>query len=182
MSQREVELSGRERPRISVNGQDLDRPPVSLWRHFPEEDQTAEGLANATLRWQDSFGFDFIKFMPPRDYPILDWGAEARFEGSPGGTRTTTTFPVHGAEWQDRRFEPALSDNQSRSGRCIAGEIDVQPIVTNTPHAVAESAIDAIEQYGARSVIVASGCVMPVSTPTQNVTSAVNAVKSWSQT
>jgi hypothetical protein len=181
MSQREVELSGRERPRISVNGQDLDRPLVSLWRHFPEEDQTAEGLADATLRSQDSFGFDFIKFMPPGDYPTIDWGAESRFEGSPGGTRTTATFPVNGAGWQDRRFEPAQSDIRSRSGRCIAGGIDEQPIVTNTSHTVAESAIDAIEQNGARSVIVASGCVIPVSTPMQNVTSAVNAVKSWSQ-
>jgi uroporphyrinogen decarboxylase len=32
--------------------------------------------------------------MPPGDYPTIDWGAESHFEGAPGGTRTTTRYPV----------------------------------------------------------------------------------------
>jgi uroporphyrinogen decarboxylase len=334
VSHQKASLNGRERLGLAINGEEMDRPPVSLWRHFPDEDQTAEGLANATLHWQDSFEFDFIKFMPPGDYPTIDWGAESQFEGSPGGTRRTTTFPVNSAEdwellgpvdvergfngvmldavqatrarlysnvpllqtifsplsiamklsngraveylsshpdllqgalkiitsvttsvlqrsiergadgvffasqcadssvmseksyresalpfdlevlsalpgdaflmihlhgaqpmldlhdsypvgmlnWHDRRFGPPLSDIQSRSGRCVAGGIDEQSIVTDTPQKVAESAISAIEESDARSVVVAPGCVIPVGTPMQNVESAVNAVKSWSQT
>lgn len=91
-------ISPRERLRAAVNGQDIERPPVSLWRHFPEEDQTPDDLASATLRWQDAFSFDFIKFMPPGDYPTIDWGGESQFQGALGGTRTTTNFPISSIE------------------------------------------------------------------------------------
>ena len=83
-----------ERIQAIVAGEQLDRPPVSLWRHFPIVDQTADGLAAATLAWQRAFGFDLIKLMPPGDYPTIDWGAESVYRGSPGGTRETTRFPV----------------------------------------------------------------------------------------
>ncbi|HEV2106682.1 MAG TPA: uroporphyrinogen decarboxylase, partial [Thermomicrobiales bacterium] len=93
-------MTSRERVQAAVRGEDVDRPPVGLWRHFPEQDQRAEDLAASTLTWQQQFGFDLIKFMPPGDYPIIDWGAESRFEGAPGGTRTTTRFPITGpADW-----------------------------------------------------------------------------------
>jgi uroporphyrinogen decarboxylase len=98
------QMTPRERVRAAVAGQDLDRPPVGLWRHFPERDQTAADLAAATLDWQSRFGFDLVKFMPPGDYPTIDWGAESRFEGAPGGTRTTTRYPVaRPADWATLR-------------------------------------------------------------------------------
>lgn len=105
MNRQLAALSPRERLHAAVNGLEADRPPVSLWRHFPEQDQTADDLANVTLRWQDQFAFDFIKFMPPGDYPTIDWGAKSRYEGSAGGTRTTSIFPVNGVEdW--KRLKP----------------------------------------------------------------------------
>jgi len=105
LNHQHIAISPRERLHAAVNGLDVDRPPVSLWRHFPEEDQTANGLANATLRWQERFGFDFIKFMPPGDYPTIDWGATSQYEGSSGGTRTTTSFPIMRTEdW--KRLKP----------------------------------------------------------------------------
>ena len=105
MNHRQIGISPRERLYAAMNCLDVDRPPVSLWRHFPEDDQTAEGLATATLRWQELFGFDFIKFMPPGDYPTIDWGATSRYEGSSGGTRTTTAFPIMRIEdW--KRLKP----------------------------------------------------------------------------
>ena len=67
---------------------------MSLWRHFPERDQTAEALADVTLEWQEKFGFDFIKLMPPGDYATIDWGAVSEYQGAVGGTRQTTTFPI----------------------------------------------------------------------------------------
>ena len=36
-----------ERVRAAIKGEDVDRVPVSLWRHWPVEDETAQGLANA---------------------------------------------------------------------------------------------------------------------------------------
>ncbi len=83
-----------ERVRAALAGEAVDRPPVALWKHFPERDQRAADLAAETLAWQRAFAFDLVKFMPPGDYATIDWGAESRYAGSPGGTRETTRFPV----------------------------------------------------------------------------------------
>jgi uroporphyrinogen decarboxylase len=94
-------MTPRDRIRATIAGQPVDRPPVSLWRHFPDRDQTAEDLTAATLDWQRHFDFDFVKFMPPGDYPIIDWGGVTVYEGAPGGTRTTKRFPISSpAEWR----------------------------------------------------------------------------------
>ena len=87
-------MTHRERVMAAISGEPVDHPPVSLWRHFPELDQSAADLAAVTLTWQRDFGFDLIKFMPSGDYPIIDWGAESSYQGAPGGTRQTTRFPV----------------------------------------------------------------------------------------
>ena len=94
-------MAPRERVSAALRGEAVDRPPVSLWRHFPKRDQTAADLAAATIAWQEQFGFDLVKFMPPGDYPTIDWGAESEFQGSPNGTRETTRFPVTApSEWE----------------------------------------------------------------------------------
>ena len=90
----EPAMNRRERVMAAISGDPVDHPPVSLWRHFPELDQTADDLTATTLTWQRDFGFDFVKFMPSGDYPIIDWGGESSFQGAPGGTRQTTKFPV----------------------------------------------------------------------------------------
>lgn len=87
-------VSARERVRAALAGGVADRPPVALWRHFPEWDQRAADLAAETLAWQERFGCDLVKFMPPGDYPTIDWGAASRFAGNPSGVRETTRFPV----------------------------------------------------------------------------------------
>ena len=89
-----AQMSARERVEAALAGKDVDKVPVSLWRHFPERDQTAEALADVTLEWQNRFGFDFIKLMPPGDYATIDWGAVSAYQGAIGGTRQTTTFPI----------------------------------------------------------------------------------------
>lgn len=88
------EMTSRERVQAAIAAADVDRPPVSLWSHFPEHDQTAGDLTASTIAWQDRYGFDFVKFMPPGDYTTIDWGAQSVYEGAPGGTRTTTRFPI----------------------------------------------------------------------------------------
>jgi uroporphyrinogen decarboxylase len=73
---------------------------VALWRHFPEEDQTAAGLAAATVTWQREFPGDFVKFMVPGDSPTIDWGLRSVYDGAPGGTRRPIFHPVtQAADW-----------------------------------------------------------------------------------
>ncbi|HVP21277.1 MAG TPA: hypothetical protein VMS73_05390 [Anaerolineaceae bacterium] len=45
-------LTHRQRIEKVVGNQVPDRIPVVLWRHFPVDDQTPEGLAAATASYQ----------------------------------------------------------------------------------------------------------------------------------
>jgi len=96
-----------ERIEAAIAGESVDHPPVSLWRHFPEEDQDAATLARVTLAWQRRFAFDFVKLMPPGDYPVIAWGGASEYRGSPSGTRTVTRYPVEQpADWPTIRPLP----------------------------------------------------------------------------
>ncbi len=65
----------------------LDRPPVALWRHFPVDDQSPEGLAAAVLDFQSRYDFDLVKVTPASSFCLKDWGVDDVWEGSPEGTR-----------------------------------------------------------------------------------------------
>lgn len=94
-------MTARERVLAALAGNEVDRPPISLWRHFPEQDQSAKDLADVTLDWQRQYGFDFIKLMPPGDYATIDWGAKSEYQGAPGGTRETVVYPIESVDdWQ----------------------------------------------------------------------------------
>ncbi len=104
-----VEISRWERVEAALAGEAVDRPPVSLWHHFPEQDQTAEALADATLAWQERYDNDFIKLMPPGDYAAIDWGLTSKYQGSDSGTRETIHYPITTADdW--RRIAPISVD------------------------------------------------------------------------
>lgn len=93
-------MTPRERVQAALKGDEVDVPPVSLWRHFPEQDQTAEALAASTARWQDMLSLDFIKLMPPGDYATIDWGLTSEFRGARGGTRDPIHVPIQSAsDW-----------------------------------------------------------------------------------
>jgi uroporphyrinogen decarboxylase len=94
-------VTSRERLLAALAGTTADRPPAALWRHFPEQDQTAADLAAATVGWQRDFPGDFVKFMTPGDYPTIDWGLRSVYAGSPGGTRQPIFHPVsQAADWE----------------------------------------------------------------------------------
>jgi len=95
------------RVRAAIAGEPADAVPVSLWRHFPERDLEAESLAAATVTWQRRFDFDFVKLMPPGDYPVIAWGGASEYRGNPSGTRTVTRYPVQQpGDWATVRERP----------------------------------------------------------------------------
>ena len=90
----------RERLETSLSSQIPDRTPVALWRHFPVDDQSAEGLAAATLNFQETFDFDLVKVTPESSFCLKDWGAKDEWRGATEGTRTYTTRVVkHADDW-----------------------------------------------------------------------------------
>jgi uroporphyrinogen decarboxylase len=80
-------INHRDRLQSCLDGKILDRVPVALWRHFPVDDQTAAGLAAATVAFQKAYDFDLVKVTPPSSFCIQDWGATDVWEGSAEGTR-----------------------------------------------------------------------------------------------
>jgi len=88
------EMTHWERVRAALKGEETDRVPISLWRHWPFHDETAQGLAAATLRWQDQYDFDIVKVNPTGTYGIEDWGARTTYTPNPQGTRTVVRTGV----------------------------------------------------------------------------------------
>jgi uroporphyrinogen decarboxylase len=80
----------RERLQACLNGEQIDRPLVALWRHFPVDDQTPETLAATALNFQKIYDFDLVKVTPASSFCLKDWGVEDAWEGSTEGTRRYT--------------------------------------------------------------------------------------------
>lgn len=95
-------MTKRERLEAAIAGEAVDRPPVALWRHWPGDDQTPDGLAESTVRFQRQFDFDFVKVTPASSFCLKDWGAEDEWRGNLEGTRDYTHRPVRRPEdWTD---------------------------------------------------------------------------------
>ena len=67
-----------------------DKTPIALWRHFPVDDQTPDGLAGAVIDFQKLFNFDLVKVTPSSSFCIKDWGVEDEWRGNSEGTREYT--------------------------------------------------------------------------------------------
>ncbi len=80
-------ISHRQRLENCLAGEQVDRTPIALWRHFPVDDQTPEGLAGAILKFQRTYDFDLVKVTPSSSFCIKDWGAVDFWHGNPEGTR-----------------------------------------------------------------------------------------------
>jgi uroporphyrinogen decarboxylase len=83
-------LNHFERIETCLTGGPLDRPPVALWRHFPVDDQTPQGLASSTLAFQQAYDFDIVKVTPASSFCLKDWGVQDEWRGATEGTRDYT--------------------------------------------------------------------------------------------
>lgn len=64
-----------ERVEAALNGDAVDRIPISLWKHYHLQDRASGLLAEVTLDQYRQFDIDLIKLTPSGLYPIQDWGA-----------------------------------------------------------------------------------------------------------
>ncbi len=93
-------MNKRQRLEAAIAGEPVDRLPVALWRHWPGDDQEAEALAAAHLKWQADYDWDLVKVGPASSYSVVDWGVRDQWEGHIEGTRKTTYLPVQSpADW-----------------------------------------------------------------------------------
>jgi uroporphyrinogen decarboxylase len=82
-----MKLTSRERLERTIAGETVDSIPISFWNHFPVDDQNPDALVRATLNFQSTFDFDFVKLMPPSSYCLKDWGIKDEWTGNVEGTR-----------------------------------------------------------------------------------------------
>ena len=81
-----------------------DRIPYAVWRHFPAVDRSAAGLAQATLRFHERYGSDFLKITPAGGYAVEAWGCVEGDEVRPDGHRACARCAVReAADWKTIR-------------------------------------------------------------------------------
>jgi len=81
------QMSRRERLQAAVARRPVDRVPYAVWRHFPRVDRNPAGLAQATLRFHERYGSDFIKITPTGGYAVEAWGCVEGDVERPDGHR-----------------------------------------------------------------------------------------------
>jgi len=93
-------VTRRDRVRAAISGAEADRPPVALWRHFPQEDARADTLAAAHVRFFRAYDWDFLKVTPASGFYGDDWGLRAGYRPNREGTRHYTDRPIKKpADW-----------------------------------------------------------------------------------
>jgi len=91
-------MNHRERLEACFEGIAPDRVPISLWRHFPGDDQEPYQLAKSTIEFQRNYDFDFVKVTPASSFCVKDWGAKDEWKGATEGTREYIYFPIQRAD------------------------------------------------------------------------------------
>lgn len=92
-------MSKRERLEALQRGEPTDRPAWSFWRHFYDQESTAEGLASAMAGWQRTYDFDFLKINPRAQYHVEPWGARYRYPGGAGRPERVSAPVVESYDW-----------------------------------------------------------------------------------
>jgi uroporphyrinogen decarboxylase len=105
------QMSRRERVLAAVNRQPVDRLPYAVWRHFPTVDRSPAGLAQATLRFHERYGSDFLKITPRGGYAVEAWGCVESDTVREDGHRPCATCAVGSPEdWTKiRPLDPATA-------------------------------------------------------------------------
>src|SRR6266540_5001820 len=127
-------MTKRERVLATLGRKAVDRLPVSFWRHVPDVDHTARGLADAMLGFQRRWDLDLLKVMSSGVYCVEDWGCRVAYQGSPNGAKTCTRHAVREvSDWA--KLEP-LDPGQGALGRelealrlILAGRGDDVPVL-----------------------------------------------------
>jgi uroporphyrinogen decarboxylase len=109
------QMGRRERLLAAINREPVDRIPYAVWRHFPTVDRSPAGLAQATLRFHERYGSDFVKLTPRGGYAVEAWGCVEGDAVRPDGHRPCVRCAVRdAADWKTiRPLDPAAAPGWS---------------------------------------------------------------------
>ncbi len=153
-------MTKRERLQACINGQEVDRPPISLWHHFPELDNNPYKLAQAIIQFQNRYDLDFIKLMPNGLYSVFDWGVKIKPHEKNARTAEASCHAIHEpTDWE--LLEPlnpteGVLGNQLECIKILAeqlkGEVPMlqtifSPLTTASKMAGNEVLLDHLQNY-----------------------------------
>jgi uroporphyrinogen decarboxylase len=125
-------MNKRERLEKTIAGEQTDRIPVALWRHWPGDDQRAADLARSTIEFQKTYDWDFVKVTPASSFCVADFGVQDVWEGNLEGTRRSTRYPVNRSlDWTDLRALDPTRGTMGRHLEClrlIESGLDMQAV------------------------------------------------------
>ncbi len=109
------QMTRPERLRAAVERRPVDRVPYAVWRHFPQVDRNPAGLAQATLRFHERYGSDFLKVTPAGGYAVEEWGCVESDEVLPDGHRPCAVCAVRDpGDWRKiRPLDPTTAAGYS---------------------------------------------------------------------
>jgi uroporphyrinogen decarboxylase len=127
-------MTKAERIAATLAHRPVDHPAGAFWRHVPEVDHDARGLADAMLAFHRRWDLDLIKVMSSGVYCAEGWGCRVAYTGSPDGARQCIEHAVNtAADWA--RIKP-LDPGAGALGRELeavrlirAGRHDDAPIL-----------------------------------------------------
>ena len=89
-----TKMTKMQRMDAALHNQPVDRPPVSLWRHFYECEHTAEDLAGAMLAFHKKYDWDWMKVNPRASYHVEGWGVKTSYTGKPNDKPQVSGHPI----------------------------------------------------------------------------------------
>jgi uroporphyrinogen decarboxylase len=94
-----------ERIQAVINGEELDIPPISMWRHFFREEPYINKLTEALIGFQRQFNWDFAKINPRANFMVEDWGVKDNYYDNDYKAPETVDWPVKSiSDWN--KIEP----------------------------------------------------------------------------
>jgi uroporphyrinogen decarboxylase len=137
-------LTPRQRVDRALKGQDVDRPPISLWHHFGLEKEGPERHAAATLAFHRDYRTDLVKVMSdfPFPKPSGAWH-EVRVLDDPFPQQITALTAIRGGLQRSAHFVETIFNPWNVAEKLSSPE-EVQKLKTEQPQRL----LDALEAIG----------------------------------
>lgn len=126
---------------------------------------------------------EYREFGEPYDRRILAAAADCWFNmvhlhGSDVMFDLVAGYPAQALNWHDRETAPSLGEGLQRFPGAVSGGLARwDDLLRGDPDGIRARAADAIRQTGGRRLILASGCVAPVTAPLSNLRAVRAAVE-----
>lgn len=96
-------MDEKERFEAVLNHELADRPPVSAWRHFTENEHSGADLFVETmLKWQNTYDWDYVKLQPRASYYEEAWGGQFDYNDYEGVLPKVVKGPIGGVADAER--------------------------------------------------------------------------------